>query len=86
MPDAQDIHPVLHSLGCKFLALAVSKFSSWFVGWLCLCVDAAVCIADLSVGCMHVPPQGIMGESSFSRGESRASATESGVLLNFGVL
>ena len=43
------------------LALAVSTFSNWFVGRLYLRVDAAVCIADLSVGCMHDPPQGVMG-------------------------
>ena len=45
----------------SILGHVVSKFSSWFVGRLCLRVDAAVCIADLSVGCMHNPPQGIMG-------------------------
>ena len=39
----------------------VYKFSNRFMGRLCLRVDAAVCIADLSVGCMHDPPQGIMG-------------------------
>ena len=51
---------------------AVSLFGSWFAGRLCLRVDAAVYIADLSVGCMHDPPKVSWGESSFSRGESRA--------------
>ena len=54
------LYPVLHSLAARS-GLAVSTFGSWFAGRLCLRVGTAVCIADLSVGYMHDPPQGIMG-------------------------
>ena len=47
-------------------------------------MGTAVYIANLSVGYMHDPPHPKVswGESSFSRGESKAFATGGGVLLN----
>ena len=60
VPEAQDI------ISCTSLAAARSgrQFPSsiaGLLGQLCLCADTAVYIANLSVGYIHDPPQGIMG-------------------------